>query len=39
MSLEQEVVEQMQASTMYKANAKVISTQDKMMGSLLSIKA
>lgn len=39
MSLEQEVVEQMQASTMYKANAKVISTQDKMMGSLLSMKA
>ena len=36
-SLEQEMVEQIQALRMFQANVKVIQTQDRMLGALLDI--
>ena len=36
-SLEQEMVNQIQALRMFEANVKVIQTQDRMLGALLDI--
>lgn len=38
-SLEQEMVTQIQALRMFQANIRVIKTQDEMLGSLLNIKS
>ena len=38
-ALEKEAVEQMSATYAFKANLQTIKTQDKMMGSLLDVKA